>query len=59
MTIVMAEEVIRREPLPALPCSKRVEPTKWLCPPPGRERRELAGHLKDEGPTVLVQRPVV
>lgn len=30
--------ILRKPPLPALPCSRRTEPSKWLCPPPGRER---------------------
>ncbi|MGL4575797.1 MAG: hypothetical protein ACRCV9_13520 [Burkholderiaceae bacterium] len=57
MTIILVEdEVIRSDPLPALPCSKRTEPSEWLCPPPGGKRRDdLGAMLKDVPPILLSQ----
>ncbi|MGL4575061.1 MAG: hypothetical protein ACRCV9_09765 [Burkholderiaceae bacterium] len=38
MTTDCKPPVIRRQPLPSPPCSRRTEPSAWLCPPPGRAR---------------------
>jgi hypothetical protein len=34
-----------RPPLTPVPCAKRTEPSTWLCPPPGKPKKEPVNWL--------------